>query len=309
MTHLKRRQLLALTLAFLFARFLAAQDVPEDGEPHAQAAVPATAPATQPATRPATQPAPEPLVPGRLVVSTWAATGFLKNPVALSFDRQGRAYVAQTQRREGGELQVRTDPANRVIPDHTFRSLEDRWRWAGDGDVSWGPRTGGKKETITLLEDSAGTGHADKAGVYYEGFDTNSADILAGVFWFEGNVYATCAPDLWMMRDVAGDGAAHEVHSLSHGYGVHLSYSGHNMHGLTAGPDGKIYFTIGDKGLNVTTAEGRRLVYPDCGACLRCNPDGSQLEVFAYGLRNTQEIAFDHYGNLFAVDNDVVYPV
>ena len=271
-----------------------------EGTPSPHAA-PTTGPSTAPV--PATQP-----VPGKLYLSTWAPKGFIANPVALTFDREGRCYVAQTQRREGGELQVRTDPAHRVIPDHTFFSVEDRFRWAGDGDVAWGTQTGGKKETITLLQDAHGSGKADKATIYYQGFDQNGNDILAGILWRDGDLFATLAPNLWLLRDNHGAGRADEIRSLSFGYGVHMSYSGHNMHGLATGPDGKIYFTIGDKALNVRTPDGRQLNYPYCGSCLRCNPDGSDLEVFASGLRNPQEIAFDKFGNLFAVDNDGDFP-
>jgi putative heme-binding domain-containing protein len=116
--------------------------------------------------------------------------------------------------------------------------------------------------------------------------------------------YATIAPDLWKLEDSDGDGRSDRRNSLADGFGVHFGYAGHDMSGLTRGPDGKMYWSIGDIGVNTTGPDGRSWKYPNQGVVARANPDGTDFEIFAYGLRNPQELAFDKFGNLISVDND-----
>ena len=163
---------------------------------------------------------------------------------------------------------------------------------------------GVEHERVRLIEDRDGDGKADHASVFADGFKDAADGIGAGLLARKGDVYYTCIPDLWRLRDTDGDGKAEVKESLSAGYGVHVALLGHDLHGLKLGPDGRLYFSIGDRGLNVTTKEGKHLFAPDCGSILRCEPDGSNLEIFATGLRNPQELAFDNHGNLFTCDNN-----
>ncbi|MEO6246893.1 MAG: HEAT repeat domain-containing protein, partial [Opitutaceae bacterium] len=132
--------------------------------------------------------------------------------------------------------------------------------------------------------------------------------IAAGVLYHDGWVYATIAPDLWRFKDTDDDGVADIREIVVHGIGHHLAYAGHDMHGPMVGPDGRIYWSMGDKGINVVSKEGRRFFYPNEGVTMRVEPDGSGFEVYTHGNRNVQEPAFNEFGDLIGVDNDADQP-
>lgn len=269
------------------------------------------------------KPVPVPPLPSqKLQLHKWSGEFNVPDPVACTVDPQGRVYVTQTTRRKVADLDIRehtqwipNDVAMESIdqkkafyhdvlaPGKTPRprgSLKDHNQ---DGSIDWKDLTV-HTERIYRLEDSDKDGTADKITVFAEGFNTEVTGIAAGILYHDGWIYCTIAPDLWRLRDTDDDGVADEREVVAHGFGHHIAYAGHDMHGLTVGPDGRIYWTIGDKGVNVVTKEGKRVARPHEGAVLRCEPDGKNFEIFAHGLRNVQEIAFDEHGNLFGVDND-----
>lgn len=273
-----------------------------------------------PAQAPATAAAP------RLQLHKWSGNINVPDPVACTVDPQGRVYVTQTTRRKVADLDIRehtmwipNDVALESIeqkkafyrdvlaPGKTLRPRGGLKDHNGDGSIDWKDLTV-HTERIYRMEDTDGDGTADKMTVFAEGFNTEVTGIAAGILWHDGWIYCTIAPDLWRLRDTNDDGVADEREVVAHGFGHHIAYAGHDMHGLCVGPDGRIYWTIGDKGVNVTTKEGRHVAKPHEGAVLRCEPDGSNFEIFAHGLRNVQEVAFDEFGNLFGIDNDADKP-
>src|SRR5262245_8997021 len=242
-------------------------------------------------------------VPEGLKVELWAAEPLLANPVAFCIDERGRIYVAETFRQKKG-VEDNRDHGHWLDDDLAAMTVEDRlaYFWKHLGDKIW--EYAREQDRVRLLEDRDGDGKADVSTVFAGGFNAVLEGTGAGVLARQGNVWYTNIPHLWLLRDEDGDGKADLRKPLHAGFGVRVAFRGHDMHGLTFGPDGRLYFSIGDRGFNVTTAEGRKLAYPDQGAVLRCNPDGSDLEVFATGLRNPQELAFDQFGNLFTCDNN-----
>ncbi len=242
-------------------------------------------------------------VPAGLEVELFAAEPLLANPVAFSFDEKGVAYVAETFRHGAGVTDTRNH-MNWLDDDLASRTVADRVamykKYLGAGFARYEV----EHERIRRVVDRDGDGRADSATVFADGFNDPAAGIGAGILARKDDVWYACIPWLWKLRDTDGDGRADRRTILQQGYGVHVGFLGHDLHGLRFGPDGRLYFSIGDRGFNVTTIDGRKLSVLDTGSVLRCNPDGTELEVFATGLRNPQELAFDEFGNLFTGDNN-----
>lgn len=245
-------------------------------------------------------------VPQGLKVELFAAEPKLGSPVAIGLDEKGRVYAAEEYRFNRGAEENRGRPFF-LEDDLQIRTLDDRLKmyrkWAGkfDGGMAWFSK---HADQLRRLEDTDGDGKADKSTVFAGGFNHPLDGLAAGVLARDGDVYFTCVPNLWRLRDTDGDGKADEKAALLTGFGVNCAFLGHDLHGLTFGPDGKLYFSVGDRGFHVATREGTTLSGPRTGAVFRCDPDGSNLEVVMRGLRNPQELAFDQYGNLFADDNN-----
>ena len=240
--------------------------------------------------------------PADLQVKLVAAEPLLANPVCFCFDEQGRILVAETYRQQKGVEDNRSH-MNWLDDDLAAQTVEDRLKYFQKHMQEKLPEWGKEHDRIRLLEDADGDGQFEKATTFADGFNGILQGTGAGLLSWRGNVYYTCIPDLWLLRDKDGDGQAEFRKSLHYGYGVRVAFRGHDSHGLRMGPDGRIYFSIGDRGYHIQT-EGRTLARPECGAVFRCNPDGSNLEVVATGLRNPQELVFDQYGNLFTGDNN-----
>jgi quinoprotein glucose dehydrogenase len=240
------------------------------------------------------------VAPG-LEMKLWAAEPMLANPVAFNFDEKGRIFVAETYRYRSSTLDIRDymwlledELATRTL-DERVSVLNRRFGPEGLKELAI------ESEVLRLVEDTDGDGIADKSSVYADGFNSALDGIASGVLARRGKVWFTNIPSVWQFT---GAQKAETKTELSRGYGIRFNFTGHDLHGLVWGPDGKIYYSNGDRGSHIVTKEGKVLAAPDYGAVFRCDPDGSNLEMFAVGLRNPQSLVFTENGDLFTGDND-----
>jgi putative membrane-bound dehydrogenase-like protein len=236
-----------------------------------------------------------PSVPEGFEVTLVASEPLVRQPCSMAFDRRGRLFIGM-----GPQYRNPT------------------------------PETDGDRVVLMLDEDR--DGKADRIHAFGEGLNA-----IQGLLWVGDDLWVANAPDLTILRDLDGDDVADRYTRLY----TDLGNLEHGLHGLQMGPDGRVYMSKGNsKGLTqpgrvapkafrelwgvdapdgtpdipdpeVFTRETYRRNYHDPaddwgldGGILRCQPDGSQLEVVCRGFRNPWDIAFDSGFHGIGTDND-----
>ncbi|MEP7106531.1 MAG: HEAT repeat domain-containing protein [Ferruginibacter sp.] len=262
-----------------------------------------------------------PVVADSLMVSLWGVDSLVISPVAIDIDDLGRLYYTTTNRQKNSEFDIRSHQ-DWEIPSIQLQTVEDKRAFLhrvlspansknnswlkdlnGDSSHDWKDMTV-ERENVYRLEDVNDDGVADQSQMIVDDFHDEVTDVAGGLLINGNDLFVAVGPDLWRMEDKDGDGIEDEKTSVSHGYGVHIGFGGHGMSGVEMGPDGRIYWQIGDIGFNGKDKNGKKWEYPNSGVIARSNPDGTDFEVFASGLRNTHEFVFDEYANLISEDND-----
>lgn len=262
-----------------------------------------------------------PKIADGLELSLWASDSLAPDPIAMQIDKKGRVYLTRTNRQKNSEFDIRgyrdwmtasisweTPEDRRKFLHETFapeKSEENEWLkdLNGDGSHDW-KDLAVEKDEVWMLEDSNNNGVADKATRILEDFHDEITDVAGALLVRDEDVFVGIGPDMWRLTDTNDDLVLDEKTSIANGFAVHIGFSGHGMSGAVEGPDGKIYWGIGDIGANITTVDGEKHEYPNQGVIVRSNPDGRNFEIFARGLRNTHEFVFDAYGNIISADND-----
>ena len=266
-------------------------------------------------------------LPSGLEASVWATEPLLENPVAFAFDEQGRVFVTETHRIHNDSA-VLDNRRRDTWPSAEFRRTASPARLAGIADelldAELASRTLADREAmlrryfvgdldrfrqdserIKLITDTNGDGKADKGQVFADGFNGLLDGVAAGVLARQGHVWLHQHPQPLAAarprRRRRGRRAQAAAARLRRALRLHRPRPARPAHRAR-----RQALLLRRRPRRCTSRRRARHARrdPDTGAVFRCNLDGSDLEIFATGLRNPQELAFDEHGNLFTGDNN-----
>ncbi len=166
-------------------------------------------------------------------------------------------------------------------------------------------------DRIVILEDTDNDGKADKSKVYYQDVSINSA---LGICVLGNKVIVSVSPNIFVFTDTDGDDKPDKKEVLF--TGIRGVQHDHGAHAFMFGPDGKLYFNVGNDGAQLQTPDGKFVVdvagnevrpsrqpYQQ-GLAFRCDLDGSNVDTLGWNFRNNYEVTVDSLGTVWQSDND-----
>jgi glucose/arabinose dehydrogenase len=154
-----------------------------------------------------------------------------------------------------------------------------------DGELFVSERHG----NVYRLADADGDGVYEELVLYSSGYEEATGIVVAE----DGTLYVSSRGIISTVRDADGDGVGEERNDIITG----LPIGRHQNDGIVFGPDGKLYIGHGSTCDDCVEPDDRS------PTILQANADGSGLRIYATGLRNVYDMAFDAQGNLWATDN------
>src|SRR5262245_31833895 len=141
-----------------------------------------------------------------------------------------------------------------------------------------------RKCRISRLEDRDGNGSFEHSQVF-----ADNLGFPMGLAWRDGRLYVADPPDLIVFEDKDNDGRGDRREVILTGFG-HTDNG--SLHGLTFGPDGWLYMTMGNPdSYRLRRSDGSVLAGTN-GALFRVRADGSDPQVVCRGFTNLVEVTF-----------------
>lgn len=206
-----------------------------------------------------------------------------------------------------------------ATPDQLFNpssiDVDDRGRvWVAEA-LNYRKKLRKEGDRILILEDSDGDGRADNSKVFYQGPDI---DGVHGVCVLGNKVIVSVSDRIILLTDTNGDDKADEKQVLFMGKVLSplVGQHDHAIHAVMFGPDGRLYFNFGDCNAELRHADGTLVkdIFGDPvnnsgqpylgGMIIRCELDGSRVEVLGHNFRNNWEVTVDSFGSIWQSDND-----
>ena len=149
-------------------------------------------------------------------------------------------------------------------------------------------------DKVIVLEDTTGSGKADKATVFADGLF-----IPTGILPGDGGCYVANSTEVLHLKDTNGSGKATERRVVLSGFGTEDTH--HIIHAFRWGPDGRFYFNQSIYiHSHIETPWGTKHLLGS--GTWRFRPETMELEVYCRGQVNPWGIVWDNWGETFETD-------